>query len=184
MIFKQERIIWHLKRQPDLPLSSPENVLSSKDIPQDDLVTPASVNTVAVAEEVPPANKNKSGADDAKIPQDCPADAQNASEVRQSEPSGSAFNRWEKLPYRLRKKRADIYISTCSEADFVEGLRNFLKSKGLSILPYDDTVHYLPSDVILLSSKERTDAGITMTLEQGKGTVWTFLKSQFGRRLE
>ena len=91
--------------------------------------------------------------------------------------------RWRSLPYRLRQKRADIYINKNASVDFTQSLLDYLLKRGLSVLEYDDSVHYLPSDVLLLDKTDLVDAGIVICLQLGKREVYNQLKAEFGDRV-
>ena len=91
--------------------------------------------------------------------------------------------RWRSLPYRLRQKRADIYINKNASVDFTQSLLDYLLKRGLSVLEYDDSVHYLPSDVLLLDKTDLVDAGIGICLQLGKREVYNQLKAEFGDRV-
>lgn len=91
--------------------------------------------------------------------------------------------RWRSLPYRLRQKRADIYINKNASVDFTQSLLDYLLKRGLSVLEYDDSVHYLPSDVLLLDKADLVDAGIVICLQLGKREVYNQLKAEFGDRV-
>lgn len=95
----------------------------------------------------------------------------------------SRLPRWRSLPYRLRQKRADIYINKNSSVDFVQSLCDYLIKRGLSVLEYDDSVHYLPSDILLLDKSDLVDAGIVICLQLGKREVYNKLKAEFGDRV-
>ena len=91
--------------------------------------------------------------------------------------------RWRSLPYRLRQKRADIYINKNASVDFTQSLLDYLLKRGLSVLEYDDSVHYLPSDLLLLDKTDLEDAGIVICLQLGKREVYNQLKAEFGDRV-
>ena len=95
----------------------------------------------------------------------------------------SRLPRWRSLPYRLRQKRADIYINKNASVDFTQSLLDYLLKRGLSVLEYDDSVHYLPSDVLLLDKTDLVDAGIVICLQLGKREVYNQLKAEFGDRV-
>ena len=88
------------------------------------------------------------------------------------------------LPYKLRKLRADVFINKKSDVDYLEGLVNFLVSKGLDVKDYDDSVHYLPSDVLLLDKTDLVTQGTVYILQAGKKAIWQDLKQEFGDRLK
>ena len=100
--------------------------------------------------------------------------------------SASASNHagWMRLPYRLRPHRADVFIDSATSVDFKEPLVSYLKSKGLKVLEYDDTVRYLPSDILLLDKDTIIDAGTVYVLQQGKRYIFNALKYEFGARLK
>ena len=91
--------------------------------------------------------------------------------------------RWRSLPYRLRQKRADIYINKNASVDFTQSLLDYLIKRGLNVLEYDDSVHYLPSDILLLDKTDLVDAGIVICLQLGKREVYNQLKAEFGDRV-
>lgn len=95
----------------------------------------------------------------------------------------SRLPRWRSLPYRLRQKRADIYINKNASVDFIQSLLDYLLKRGLSVLEYDDSVHYLPSDILLLDKTDLVDAGIVICLQLGKREVYNQLKAEFGDRV-
>ena len=95
----------------------------------------------------------------------------------------SRLPKWRSLPYRLRQKRADIYVNKNSSVDFVQSLCDYLIKRGLSVLEYDDSVHYLPSDILLLDKSDLVDAGIVICLQLGKREVYNKLKAEFGDRV-
>lgn len=95
----------------------------------------------------------------------------------------SRLPRWRSLPYRLRQKRADIYINKNASVDFTQSLLDYLIKRGLNVLEYDDSVHYLPSDVLLLDKTDLVDAGIVICLQLGKREVYNQLKAEFGDRV-
>ncbi|MCI6907261.1 MAG: hypothetical protein MR830_09825 [Succinatimonas sp.] len=92
--------------------------------------------------------------------------------------------KWMSLPYKLRKLRADVFINKKSDVDYLEGLVNFLVSKGLDVKDYDDSVHYLPSDVLLLDKTDLVTQGTVYILQAGKKAIWQDLKQEFGDRLK
>lgn len=91
--------------------------------------------------------------------------------------------RWMQLPYKLRSKRADIFVNLKSSADFVTPLVSFLRNKGLDVKEYDDSVHYLPSDILLLDSSDVVDSGTVYVLQNGKKYIWDALQNEFGDKL-
>ena len=95
----------------------------------------------------------------------------------------SRLPKWRSLPYRLRQKRADIYINKNASVDFTQSLCDYLIKRGLNVLEYDDSVHYLPSDVLLLDKTDLVDAGIVICLQLGKREVYNQLKAEFGDRV-
>lgn len=95
----------------------------------------------------------------------------------------SRLPKWRSLPYRLRQKRADIYINKNASVDFTQSLLDYLIKRGLNVLEYDDSVHYLPSDVLLLDKTDLVDAGIVICLQLGKREVYNQLKAEFGDRV-
>lgn len=92
-------------------------------------------------------------------------------------------NTWMKLPYRLRPQRADIFIDKKSDADFVESLAEFLQSKGLKVRDYDNSVHYLPSDVLIVDRQCLVRQGIVMYLQDGKRCIYNKLLELFPGKL-
>ena len=95
-----------------------------------------------------------------------------------------SFPRWKSLPYKLRAKRADLFINLNSDVPFLQSLVDFLKSKGLDIKPYDDSVNYLPSDILLLDKTDLVRQGTVYVLQAGKRAVWNELLIEFGDRLK
>lgn len=95
-----------------------------------------------------------------------------------------SFPRWKTLPYKLRAKRADLFINLNSDVPFLQSLVDFLKSKGLDIKPYDDSVNYLPSDILLLDKTDLVRQGTVYVLQAGKRTIWNELLIEFGDRLK
>lgn len=95
-----------------------------------------------------------------------------------------SFPRWKTLPYKLRAKRADLFINLNSDVPFLQSLIDFLKSKGLDIKPYDDSVNYLPSDILLLDKTDLVRQGTVYVLQAGKRAIWNELLLEFGDRLK
>ena len=95
-----------------------------------------------------------------------------------------SFARWKTLPYKLRAKRADLFINLNSDVPFLQSLVDFLKSKGLDIKPYDDSVNYLPSDILLLDKTDLVRQGTVYVLQAGKRAIWNELLIEFGDRLK
>lgn len=95
-----------------------------------------------------------------------------------------SFPRWKTLPYKLRAKRADLFINLNSDVPFLQSLVDFLKSKGLDINPYDDSVNYLPSDILLLDKTDLVRQGTVYVLQAGKRAIWNELLTEFGDRLK
>lgn len=95
-----------------------------------------------------------------------------------------SFPRWMTLPYKLRAKRADLFINLNSDVPFLQSLVDFLKSKGLDIKPYDDSVNYLPSDILLLDKTDLVRQGTVYVLQAGKRAIWNELLTEFGDRLK
>ena len=95
-----------------------------------------------------------------------------------------SFPRWKTLPYKLRAKRADLFINLNSDVPFLQSLVDFLKSKGLDIKPYDDSVNYLPSDILLLDKTDLVRQGTVYVLQAGKRAIWDELLIEFGDRLK
>lgn len=91
--------------------------------------------------------------------------------------------KWQSLPYRLRPKRADVFVDMHSSVDFLGSLVDFLKKKGLDVKEYNDELHYLPSDIILADGSRLIDAGTVLVLQKGKRYVWESLLKEFGARL-
>lgn len=91
-----------------------------------------------------------------------------------------SFPRWKTLPYKLRAKRADLFINLNSDVPFLQSLVDFLKSKGLDIKPYDDSVNYLPSDILLLDKTDLVRQGTVYVLQAGKRAIWNELLIEFG----
>ncbi len=95
-----------------------------------------------------------------------------------------SFPRWKTLPYKLRSKSADLFINLNSDVPFLQSLVDFLKSKGLDIKPYDDSVNYLPSDILLLDKTDLVRQGTVYVLQAGKRAIWNELLIEFGDRLK
>lgn len=95
-----------------------------------------------------------------------------------------SFPRWKTLPYKLRAKRADLFINLNSDVPFLQSLVDFLKSNGLDIKPYDDSVNYLPSDILLLDKTDLVRQGTVYVLQAGKRAIWNELLIEFGDRLK
>lgn len=95
-----------------------------------------------------------------------------------------SFPRWKTLPYKLRAKRAELFINLNSDVPFLQSLVDFLKSKGLDIKPYDDSVNYLPSDILLLDKTDLVRQGTVYVLQAGKRAIWNELLIEFGDRLK
>ncbi len=91
-----------------------------------------------------------------------------------------SFPRWKTLPYKLRSKSADLFINLNSDVPFLQSLVDFLKSKGLDIKPYDDSVNYLPSDILLLDKTDLVRQGTVYVLQAGKRAIWNELLIEFG----
>jgi len=92
-------------------------------------------------------------------------------------------SRWMSLPYRLRPKRADVFVDMQSLADFRDSLTNFLKSKGLDVKEYNDEYHYLPSDILIVDANRIVDCGTVLVFQRGKRFIWDALLKEFGARL-
>lgn len=95
-----------------------------------------------------------------------------------------SFPRWKTLPYKLRAKRADLFINLNSDVPFLQSLVDYLKSKGLDIKPYDDSVNYLPSDILLLDKTDLVRQGTVYVFQAGKRAIWNELLLEFGDRLK
>lgn len=95
-----------------------------------------------------------------------------------------SFPRWKTLPYKLRSKSSDLFINLNSDVPFLQSLVDFLKSKGLDIKPYDDSVNYLPSDILLLDKTDLVRQGTVYVLQAGKRAIWNELLIEFGDRLK
>mgnify|MGYP000661405549 FL=1 len=91
-----------------------------------------------------------------------------------------SFPRWKTLPYKLRSKSSDLFINLNSDVPFLQSLVDFLKSKGLDIKPYDDSVNYLPSDILLLDKTDLVRQGTVYVLQAGKRAIWNELLIEFG----
>ncbi len=85
--------------------------------------------------------------------------------------------------WHLRKKRADIFLSKNSQFEFIPSLLDFLNKKKVTVLPFDDKVHYLPSDILLLSDEDRVEQGTVFYLSQGKKALWQFLKCELAGKV-
>ena len=86
--------------------------------------------------------------------------------------------------WHLRKQRADVFIDLNSSVDFVEGLVNFLKSKKVDVKPFDENVHYLPSDLLLVDQTRLVPQGTVYCLNLGKRYIWDNLKLELGDKLK
>ncbi len=95
-----------------------------------------------------------------------------------------SFPRWKTLAYKLRSKSADLFINLNSDVPFLQSLVDFLKRKGLDIKPYDDSVNYLPSDILLLDKTDLVRQGTVYVLQAGKRAIWNELLIEFGDRLK
>ena len=91
--------------------------------------------------------------------------------------------RWQSMPYRLRPKRADVFVDMHSSVDFLGSLVDFLKKRGLDVKEYNDELHYLPTDIILADGSRLIDAGTVLVLQKGKRYIWESLLKEFGARL-
>ncbi len=85
--------------------------------------------------------------------------------------------------WHLRKKRADIYIEDDASVPYLAGLKEFLKSKGISSLPFNAELHYLPYDILLLNKAHYQNEGICAFLDEGKASIWAFLQHHFKGRI-
>ncbi len=94
------------------------------------------------------------------------------------DPSAPSYPGW-----HLRKKRADVFVDLQSGVPFLKPLCDYLKSKGLSVLGYDQGLHYLPYDVLLADKARLHGEGRSAALDGGKAAVWVFLKREFAGRL-
>lgn len=144
--------------------------------------TAATPSTVAPAssltQEVSPATAAPSANDTAPVVDGRVVDKSVLENVKES------FPRWKTLPYKLRAKRADLFINLNSDVPFLQSLVDFLKSKGLDIKPYDDSVNYLPSDILLLDKTDLVRQGTVYVLQAGKRAIWNELLLEFGDRLK
>ncbi len=86
--------------------------------------------------------------------------------------------------WHLRKQRAEVFIDLNSSVDFVEGLVNFLKSKKVDVKPFDEKVHYLPSDLLLVDQTRLVPQGTVYCLNLGKRYIWDNLKLELGDKLK
>ncbi len=91
--------------------------------------------------------------------------------------------RWQSLPYRLRAKRADVFVDMQASVDYLKSLVDFLTNKGLDVKEYNDEFRYLPSDIILADASRLIDAGTVLVLQRGKKYIWEALLKEFGARL-
>lgn len=85
--------------------------------------------------------------------------------------------------WHLRKKKADVYVDMQSECPFLTPMVDFLKGKGLSVLPLEPGCHYLAYEMILCDGARAPTEGRIGILEQGKGAIWALLKRNFASRL-
>ena len=92
--------------------------------------------------------------------------------------------RWKTLPYKLRAKSAELFINLNSDVPFLQSSVDFLKSKGPDIKPYDDSVNYLPSDILLLDKTDLVSQGTVYVLQAGKRAICNELLIEFGDRLK
>ncbi len=85
--------------------------------------------------------------------------------------------------WHLRKKRADIYIEDDASVPYLSGLKGFLKAKGISCLPFNAELHYLPYDILLINKAHYQNEGICAFLDGGKASIWAFLQQHFKGRI-
>lgn len=137
-------------------------------------VSPAS----SLTQEVSPVTAAPSANDTAPVVDGRVVDKSVLENVKES------FPRWKTLPYKLRAKKADLFINLNSDVPFLQSLVDFLKSKGLDIKPYDDSVNYLPSDILLLDKTDLVRQGTVYVLQAGKRAIWNELLLEFGDRLK
>lgn len=142
----------------------------------------ATTSTVAPAssltQDASPATATPSANDTAPVVDGRVVDKSVLENVKES------FPRWKTLPYKLRAKRADLFINLNSDVPFLQSLVDFLKSKGLDIKLYDDSVNYLPSDILLLDKTDLVRQGTVYVLQAGKRAIWNELLLEFGDRLK
>ncbi|MGN1281904.1 MAG: hypothetical protein ACI4UM_08405 [Succinivibrio sp.] len=98
--------------------------------------------------------------------------------------AAASMPKWVSLPYRLRKHRADVFVKATSAVPFAQSLFNYLRTKGLDVKDYDESVNYLPSDILLLDNTDLVRQGTVIVLQEGKRAVWDKLLSEFGDRLK
>lgn len=134
--------------------------------------------TSSLTQEALPATTAPSANDTAPVVDGRVVDKSVLENVKES------FPRWKTLPYKLRAKRADLFINLNSDVPFLQSLVDFLKSKGLDIKPYDDSVNYLPSDILLLDKTDLVRQGTVYVLQAGKRAIWNELLLEFGDRLK
>ena len=139
---------------------------------------PTATSTPLPSQESSPATVATSSNDTAPVVDGRVVDKSVLENVKES------FPRWKTLPYKLRAKRADLFINLNSDVPFLQSLVDFLKSKGLDIKPYDDSVNYLPSDILLLDKTDLVRQGTVYVLQAGKRAIWNELLLEFGDRLK
>lgn len=161
----------------DTPVSI--NVSSdNSSIPTESTVTENVAPSSSLTQDASPATAAPSANDTTPVVDGRVVDKSVLENVKES------FPRWKTLPYKLRAKRADLFINLNSDVPFLQSLVDFLKSKGLDIKPYDDSVNYLPSDILLLDKTDLVRQGTVYVLQAGKRAIWNELLLEFGDRLK
>ncbi|MBO5565680.1 MAG: hypothetical protein J5934_00480 [Succinivibrio sp.] len=189
MIFNTERVVWHLKNSDGSRAAAISAVPghSEESTPSEDTETkaPLSAPESSAEEKVEPLMDAEP--EDIKAQAaDIPVSAPGVSVAAEISPASAPVNRarWKNLPYHLRSKRADVFLKKNSSADFVASLETYLKSRGIAVLPYDDSLCYLPSDVLLIDSTDEILQGTAVYLDHGRREVWEFLKKEYPKLSE
>ena len=206
MAFKDTKVIWKLKGNIDMPYACKDDTANTvvTEAKQPNNASDAELTDTKIQAQVVSVSNTTSNNEAIAVPQKTsqsepvcvvPSDNLNMmSNVATTVPviNGQSVNlnvdssrlpKWRSLPYRLRQKRADIYINKNASVDFAQSLCDYLLKRGFSVLEYDESVHYLPSDVLLLDKTDLVDAGIVICLQLGKREVYNQLKAEFGDRV-
>ncbi len=189
MIFNTERVFWHLKNSDGCRTAeiSAAPCYSEERAPFEVTYTkaPLSAPESSVEEKVEPLLEAEPEAIKSKAA-DYPVSESGVSAHAEISPVSAPVNtaRWKNLPYHLRSKRADVFLKKNSSADFVASLENYLKSRGIAVLPYDDSLCYLPSDVLLIDSTDEILQGTAVYLDHGRREVWELLKKEYPKLSE
>lgn len=211
MVFKQQRTVWKLKKNelkepndsfhsdPSIPhlsnLADEASAAPNADVGQNTSSEPTIEHVSQDEDSYTTALKESSVGDKSQSTYECRVPLSKAffnpnltapvvdGESIALEPKGAEKANWRNLPYRLRNKRADIFVDLNSKVEYLPSLLAFLKTKQFDVKPYDDTVHYLPSDILLVDETTLVDAGTLLVLQKGKRYIWEELKKEFGTRL-